>query len=194
LTPNRVAGLLIGFAGAAIVVVPSAAAGAGDGGQLPAELAIITAAMLTAVSTIVGRRFRAMPAIVPAAGQATMSTLLLLPIALFLETPWRDGVPSAGALAAIGGLGVLCSSIAMIVYYQLLRTAGAANASLVAFLIPVATLALGRLALDDGVTGRQFAGMLTILAGLAVIDGRLWPSLARMLSPEPLPTYFASRT
>ena len=77
------------------------------------------------------------------------------------------------AWAAMAGLALFCTTLAYILYFRLLATAGATNALLVTFLIPITAILLGALFLDEQLESRHFAGMALIGAGLAAIDGRL---------------------
>ena len=60
------------------------------------------------------------------------------------------------------------------------RRAGATNALLVTFLIPVSAILLGIVLLDETVEPRQLAGMAAIAIGVAAIDGRPARFIARM--------------
>jgi drug/metabolite transporter (DMT)-like permease len=52
---------------------------------------------------------------------------------------------------------------------------------LVTLLIPVTAVILGGLVLGERLSGEQVLGMTLILAGLAVIDGRILRPLAELL-------------
>jgi drug/metabolite transporter (DMT)-like permease len=68
---------------------------------------------------------------------------------------------------------LFCTSLAYILYFRLVASAGATNSLLVTFLIPVTAILLGALILGERLEPRHFAGMALIGAGLAAIDGRL---------------------
>ncbi len=70
-------------------------------------------------------------------------------------------------------LALFCTSLAYILYFRLLASAGATNSLLVTFLIPVTAILLGALILDERLEPRHFLGMALIGLGLAAIDGRL---------------------
>ena len=76
-------------------------------------------------------------------------------------------------------LALVCTSLAYILYFQLLASAGATNSLLVTFLIPISAILLGALFLGEVLEPRHFAGMALIGAGLAAIDGRLLRLIAR---------------
>ena len=85
----------------------------------------------------------------------------------------RVGVLPRSAYVALVALALFCTSLAYILYFRLLASAGATNSLLVTFLIPVTAILLGALVLDERLALRHFAGMALIAAGLAAIDGRL---------------------
>jgi drug/metabolite transporter (DMT)-like permease len=70
-------------------------------------------------------------------------------------------------------LAIFSTALAYLVFFRLLARVGATNTSLVTFLIPVSSLLLGFLFLDEALVAVQLLGMLLIVAGMAVIDGRL---------------------
>lgn len=173
MTGNRLAGVLFGLAGVAVMVGPTALAGLGDR-RLP-QLAILGAALSYAFAGVFGRRFKALglQPLQTAAGQVSASTLMLAPVALIVERPWTLPMPGAATLAAVLGLALLSTALAYILFFRILATAGATNLMLVTFLIPVSAILLGALVLGEVPHMRQFAGMALIGAGLLAIDGRI---------------------
>jgi drug/metabolite transporter (DMT)-like permease len=172
ITRAKLAGVALGFAG--VVVMLGGAALEGAGLALWAQLACLGGALAYAFAGVFGRRFRRMglaPA-VTAAGQVTASSLVMLPLALWVERPWERAMPGAEVLAALLGLGLLSTALAYLLYFRLLAVAGAVNLLLVTFLIPVTAIWLGVAVLGEALTLRQLAGMALVGAGLAAMDGR----------------------
>lgn len=173
MTEGRLAGVLVGFLGVALMIGPSAL---GDlGTNVLAQLAVLGGAVSYSIAGIFGRRFRRMglPPLLPAAGQVTASALLMLPVALFVDRPWTLSAPSPEAWAALFGLAFLATALAYVIFFRILATAGATNLMLVTFLIPVSAILLGALVLGEVLAPKHFAGMALIAVGLAAIDGRL---------------------
>jgi drug/metabolite transporter (DMT)-like permease len=73
----------------------------------------------------------------------------------------------------VAGLAVLCTACAYVLYFTVLRRAGATNILLVTLLIPPSAIALGILFLAERLTLAELTGLLAIGSGLAMIDGRL---------------------
>ena len=173
LTWRRGAGVLLGFLGVLIMIGPGALAGFGH--QIAAEAACLLAALTYAFAGLWGRRFAALgiSPIQTAAGQVTVSTVLLLPLALLVDQPWTLPAPGASTWLAVLGLASLSTALGYILFFRILETAGATNLLLVTFLIPASALLLGAAFLAEPVHPQQLAGMALIGAGLAAIDGRL---------------------
>ncbi|QPC42389.1 EamA family transporter [Kaustia mangrovi] len=173
MTPGRLLGVAVGFAGVAIMVGGGALGTLGV--DVLAQLAVLAAALSYAFAGVFGRRFRTLgvPPLATATGQVTASSLMLLPVMLIVDEPWTLAMPSAGTVAAVVGLALVSTALAYILYFRILQTAGATNLLLVTFLIPVSAILLGVFALGETLLPRQMVGMALIGFGLAAVDGRI---------------------
>jgi drug/metabolite transporter (DMT)-like permease len=188
LTGQRFAGVIVGFAGVAVMI--GAAAFASLDASILAQLAVLGAALSYGFSGVFGRRFKTMgiPPLATAAGQVTVSSAILLPAALIVDRPWTLAMPSTGAIVSLAALGLVSTAFAYLIFFRLLARAGATNVGLVTFLIPVSAILLGVLVLGETLAMRHVAGMALIGAGLVLIDGRLLSGLkARLSIKEPAP-------
>jgi drug/metabolite transporter (DMT)-like permease len=172
ITPLRLAGVGLGIAGVAVMIGPAALTGLGD--HVLGQVAVLAAACCYALAGIFGRRFRGLPSVVVAAGQATAATVMMVPAVLAAEGMGALTIPVGGVLAAVIALALLSTALAYILYFRILATAGATNLLLVTFLIPVSAILLGTVFLAERLTVMQIAGMALIALGLAAIDGRLF--------------------
>ena len=171
LTFGKLAGIAIGFGGLAVMIGPAALGGLDT--SLIAQLAVVGATISYGCASVFGRRFKAVPPLVTATGQLSASSLLILPLALIVDRPWTLAVPEPMVIGAVVGLALVSTSLAYILFFRILASAGATNVSLVTLLIPVSAMLLGVLILGETVTDRQLLGLLTIAVGMAFIDGRL---------------------
>jgi drug/metabolite transporter (DMT)-like permease len=178
---NRLLGSVIGLAGVAVMMGLDAISGIG--GALLSQLAIIAASLFYAFGSVFGRRFAHSP-IVTAAGQTTGSSLILLPLVLAIDTPWRLPFPHMPVVLAILSLSLLCTSLAYVLYFAILRRAGATNLVLVTFLVPASAILLGIAVLGEHLALRHVVGLIAIAIGLALIDGRAGHFIRRMLVPQ----------
>jgi drug/metabolite transporter (DMT)-like permease len=170
LSPAKAAGVAAGFAGVVVML-----GGAAAGSVIAAKIMCLAAALSYALAGVWGRRFRAM-GVAPATtalGQCTAAAVMLLPLWLWHDAPWRLAMPGANVLGAVLGIAILSTALAYLLYFRLLATAGATNLLLVTFLIPVSAALLGALVLGEALEARHVAGFGLIAAGLAAIDGRL---------------------
>lgn len=180
ITPARAVGIVVSLSGAVVLIGPAALGGITEAGW--GMLAVMGAGIAYSLAGLYGRRFKALPVPVAAAGMLTGSSVLMIPASLALEQPWTF-TPDALHLGAVVGLAVLSTALAYLLYFRLLRSAGPTNTQLVTFLIPVSALALGVLILGERPEPRAFGGMALIFAGLAVLDGRVTAAVRRRLAP-----------
>ncbi len=188
LTANRLGGVAFGLVGVTVMIGPDVLGGLGL--KMLAQLAVLGAAFSYALAGIYGKRFKAIPPYVTAAGQITCTTLMMIPIALFVDRPWLLPMPGIKTWGALLALALLSTAVAYVLYFRLLSTAGATNLLLVTLLIPVSALLLGTSILGERLDPRHFIGMGLTGLGLVVIDGRLLrkiesrKSLQRQLSDD----------
>jgi len=182
MTPGRVAGVLTGFAGVAIMFGPSLFNGIG--GDLLPMLACLGAAFAYALSVVFALRFsrRGIAPLPTATGQMIGASIIMIPIMLIADRPWTLAMPSPTVIGAVVCLGILSTALAYVIYYRILSTAGSVNLTLVTFLMPVTAILLGAIVLGEWLQPRHFIGMAAIGLGLAFIDGRLVKRLRRFVS------------
>jgi drug/metabolite transporter (DMT)-like permease len=179
LSAGRMIGLLAGFIGVVVLIGPDMLTELGS--HVLAELACLAAAAFFAVGAVYARRVRGVPPVMMAAGQLIMSTVLLLPIVLLFSRPEAMFTASRTAIWAMISLALLSSALAYLIYFRLIARAGATNALIVTFLLPVSAILLGLGLLNEVLDARQLAGMAAIFIGVAAIDGRPARFLARIL-------------
>lgn len=181
-TPQKLAGVVIGLLGVAVMIGADALRSLGV--DVAAQLAVLAAAISYAFAGVYGRRFKALRVgpLETAAGMLTASTLMLTPVMLLVDRPWTLQMPSAPALGAVIGLALVSTSLAYILYFRILASAGATNLLLVTFLIPVSAILFGAILLGERLELRHFVGVAMIGLGLAAIDGRVLGAVRRLNS------------
>ncbi|WP_033345693.1 DMT family transporter [Catenuloplanes japonicus] len=176
LTPLRIAGLGLGFAGVAVLVGADLS---GDRlGLLGAGMVLLATLGYGIATVLVQRRAADVPPVALTAGTTAISSLVLLPFALF-SLPAGDVRPVSWA--ALVALGVLCTAAALLAFYGLIAQAGPSRAGLVTYVNPVVAVLLGVVLLGEPI------GLGTV-AGFALIASGCWlstrPSRARAATPE----------
>jgi drug/metabolite transporter (DMT)-like permease len=179
---RRLAGVLIGFAGVALMIGGAALHSLGI--DVAAQVAVLGAAISYAFAGVFGRRFKVLgiAPMVTATGQVTASSAMLLPLAVLVDHPWALPVPSVATIAAMLALALVSTAFAYFLFFRLLSSAGATNTALVTFLIPVSAVLFGATLLGERLAPRHFAGMALIAGGLVLIDGRALTSLSRRVN------------
>lgn len=172
MTPASVSGVLIGFAGVTIMIGPNVLEGFTI--DLAADIALLLASIFYAWSPIFARRFgrAGIPPMVAATCQMTAAAAMMVPLALVIDAPWTLPMPGIPVWAALIGLAALSTTLAYVIYYRILATAGAVNLMLVTLLIPAMAILLGAVFLGERLSPNHFVGMAAIALGLAAIDGR----------------------
>jgi drug/metabolite transporter (DMT)-like permease len=179
MTVPRVASVVCGFAGVIVLIGPSLL---GDlGTDLLAQLALLGGALCYALSGIYGRRFSrdGISPLITATAQLTVSTVLLLPLALYIDQPWTLAMPGLAASAAVLGFALVSTAFAYLLYFRILAIAGATNLLLVNFLVPVSAIMLGVSILNETLKIEHLIGMVLIFIGLALRDGKLLALIRR---------------
>ncbi|MFM9557482.1 DMT family transporter [Streptomyces caniscabiei] len=178
LSPARVAGLLLGFTGVLLIFAPWQRAGLMTGGAL----ALLGAAVSYAVAfAYMGRHLTGRDAPL-AVSAAQLLTATGWAAAGWATTGWAADARPAGAAGASGAdptallavavLGIFGTGITFYLNYRLIADEGATSAATVGYLLPVVSIALGALFLDERVGTRVIAGMVVVLAGVALTRPR----------------------
>ncbi|ESY32618.1 DMT family transporter [Mesorhizobium sp. LNJC391B00] len=169
---NKLAGIGLGIAGTAVMIGPGLLAGLG--GPVWAKFALIGASLSYAVALMIARRFKGVPSPVIATGQLTASTIIMIPVVLLTYGPAGLFSASPPVWTAVLALALLSTAFAYILYFNLVASAGATNASLVTLIVPASAILLGLLFLGERLALFEFCGMALIALGLVTIDGRLF--------------------
>ena len=154
----ELAGILVGIVGVALLFGLDL-----RGTEIVGGLMVLATAFGYAAGALFLRRhFQGVPPLGVAAGSMSVSSVLVLPVAL---TQLPGSVPDLGAISAVAVLGVFGTGIAFWIFYTLISTYGAARASVVAYLAPGFAVGYGALFLDEPVSGAAAGGLVLILLG-----------------------------
>ncbi|MER6347716.1 DMT family transporter [Streptomyces sp. NPDC001595] len=173
--PVRLGGLLLGFGGVVLIFAPWQ--GAGHVGW--AALAIVAAAASYAIG------FAYMGRHLVGKGHATLSLsaaqLLAATALTSLSLPFGGLTavqPHWSGLVAVVLLGIFATGITFHLTYRVIADEGATNAAAVGYLLPVVSVGLGALALDEPFSLRIAAGMLVVLVGVGMTRRKTSPATA----------------
>jgi drug/metabolite transporter (DMT)-like permease len=165
LSARRVAGLVVGLAGVALVARPS---GPAEDALLGWAVAAALGACLCygAVGVLVKRFARGATPRGMAAGNQLAAALVLLPALPFLPPV---SAPTAIAIANLLALALLASAVAFPLYFRLIADLGATRALTVTYLIPLFGVLWGWLFLGETLPAAALAGGVLILAGTLLV-------------------------
>ncbi|MBT2129774.1 DMT family transporter [Aliiroseovarius lamellibrachiae] len=167
ITLRRFIGIIIGFAGVAVLIGPSALQSRGGDMENIARIVCISAAACYSIGSIVARLCPDVDRRAFSAAVLVSGAMLILPVAL-----WQEGlptqVPTASAIAAIILLGLIPTALAQILVVTLVRDAGPTFTSLVNYQVPVWSVILGSVFLRETLPPSLFWAMGLILMGVAI--------------------------
>jgi drug/metabolite transporter (DMT)-like permease len=139
-----------------------------DTGIPLAQVAVLGASLCYALAAIWGQRFAALPAIVTAGGAMSCAAIMMAPAALAIEHPWTLK-PTPEAIFAVIILAVVCTAIAMVIYFRLVRTLGSLGTTSGSYLRAGFAVALGIIFLGESFDWSTLAGMALIVIGVIAV-------------------------
>lgn len=174
MTPARLMGVGMGFAGLAVIIGPDAldVRSASTQGQLAVVLATLGYA---AGSVLTRRRLLGADSTLLAGSQNTIAFLMLTPLVLAAgEVPDFAALSSRVLVSALA-LAFLGQGIAIMIYFWLLKNVEATQVALVTYLAPVAAVAWGWAILDERLELSLLPGLALILGGMVLANRRPRP-------------------
>jgi drug/metabolite transporter (DMT)-like permease len=161
--PKTLAGLAIGFAGIILLVGIDAIAGHVS---LPHVFMIILAAIGYAVAPVI------VATKIPNVSGVAVNGLAMAIVAVVYAIPAIFSLPGEIAAAppieswlSLLGLGVICSAIAFVAFFRLVREIGSARATLVTYMNMAVAVLLGIILLAEPITPGILIGMPLVLIG-----------------------------
>jgi drug/metabolite transporter (DMT)-like permease len=161
---KRIVGLGVGVAGVAVLAGPHI------GGSTWPIIEVLMVATCYAIAPLIAARHLADVPALP------MTAVCLGFAALVYAAPaaatWPDETPSSRVLFALAGLALICTALAFIVFFALIREVGAARALVFTYVNPAVALAAGVIVLHEPLTLWNTAALALILAGCVLATRR----------------------
>lgn len=171
ITVNRLVGVVVGYAGVVVLVLPGLTT-AGGAGDFSGELALIGSTVAYAVGAVYARRnIRALRPMIPAVFQVGFAFVMVGVLAFLFENPLAVAWTGDAVLAVLW-LGILGSGLAYLVMFRLLSRIGATATTQLAYLLPVVGLVTGALMFGEAVDARIVGGIALILGGVTLVNSR----------------------
>jgi drug/metabolite transporter (DMT)-like permease len=178
LTRRRLAGLVTGMGGVALVV--GLAPVDLSGHFLVGAAASLGAALCYAIgTTYVRRSFSGMAPATLALGQQLGAGVVLLPF-VALAPPHA---PNAGDLAALAALAIPCTAVAYLLYFRLVAQVGPTSTLTVTMLVPVFGVLWAAVFLGEHVGIGTIVGGVVVLGSVRLVTGQAAPDRARESAP-----------
>ncbi|MCF1435870.1 EamA family transporter [Agrobacterium vitis] len=175
ITTQKIVGVVVGLAG---VVITIGFQSFGHTTAPLAQAAVLAASLCYAVAPMWGQRFAGLPAIVTSAGAMSCAAIMMLPAAIVIEHPWTL-TPTPEAIIAVLVLAVLCTAIAMVIYFRLVQTLGPLGTTSGSYLRAGFAVALGIFFLGESFKWSTLIGMTLIVFGVIAVTVPLRSPRAR---------------
>jgi drug/metabolite transporter (DMT)-like permease len=158
MSPVRWAGLLVGLGGVAVLLGPGA-----PRGETGSVLEVLAVALCYAIGPLIAsRKLSELPSLGMTAVCLAFAAVVYAPLA---AVTWPDHVPAAKVLWAIGGLAVICTATAFILFFALIAEVGPARATVITYVNPAVAVVLGALVLSERITLAMVGAFALILVG-----------------------------
>lgn len=167
LGPVRWAGLAVGLAGVALLTAPHLHGGSAG----PVAEVLLVALGYAGAPLIAARRLADVPSLPMTAACLTAAAVVYAPAAV---ATWPHVLPPGRVLAALAGLAVICTAVAFLVFFELLREVGPSRAVVFTYVNPAVAVAAGVAFLGEPLTPAIVVSFVLILGGsvLATAAGR----------------------
>jgi len=162
---KRMAGLGVGFAGVAVLAGPELA-----GGSAWSVAEVLLVSTCYAIAPLIAARYLSdVPALPLAAACLGVAAVVY---ALPAAATWPTEMPATPVLLAIAALALICTALAFLVFFALIREVGPARALVFTYVNPAVALAAGVLILNEPITVWHLAGLALILTGSVLATRR----------------------
>jgi len=171
ITLNRLAGLLVGYAGVVVIVLPGLAAS--TGGQISGELALVGSTISYGIGAVFARaKMRGLRPMIPAVFQVGFAFVIISILALIKEHP-LDVTWNTNAVVAVVWLGIFGSGLAYLANFRLLSRIGATRTSILAYFLPIVGIVSGALMFGETIDVYVLIGTAMVIGGVALVNSRM---------------------
>jgi drug/metabolite transporter (DMT)-like permease len=171
ITLNRLAGLLVGYAGVIVIVYPGLAASTGS--QVSGELALVGSTISYGIGAVFARaKMRGLRPMIPAVFQVGFALVIITILAFVNERP-LEVAWTPNALLAVTWLGIFGSGFAYLANFRLLGRIGATRTSILAYFLPIVGIVTGALMFGETIDSYVVVGTVMVIAGIALVNSRM---------------------
>lgn len=165
LTRGRVAGLILGLMGVAVLLGGAGAEDLMAAG--PRQFAVFLATLGYAYSSILLRQLSHMSPIPVSAAVMIAAAVITVPLALLFETLPQAPIAPTPILATLF-LGIFSSALAIVVMIHLINRIGVTFMSMNNYLVPAIGVIWGAILLNEEINAQTWGAFVLILSGVAL--------------------------
>lgn len=168
-TLNRIIGVVVGICGVSILMGFSF----DDlNNSIDGQIAILLASVSYAISVLFGKQIDS--SIHPAISATMMlciSSIILMPIVIYMGVDFI-AVSKIESMIPLLGLSIFSTAVAYLIFYKLIKNIGS-NVMLVTLLMPISAIFMSIIFLGESIATQHIIGLILILIGLILVDGRI---------------------
>jgi drug/metabolite transporter (DMT)-like permease len=180
LTAVRVVGMAVGVVGIAVLLGLDV-----SGAQLWPLVAVgLTVIGYGTAPIIASRKLGAVPGVAASSIALTVTAVVYAPFAL--SRMGQVAAASASAVWSVVALGIVCTALALALFFALIREAGPQRALVITFVNPAVAVLLGVWLLHEPFTLGLAIGLPLVLLGCALATRRSGPGAPRRRRAEPV--------
>ncbi|HEX4250096.1 MAG TPA: EamA family transporter [Pseudonocardia sp.] len=180
LGPMRWTGLGLGLAGVVLLAAPHLSGGT----AWPVVELLLVAVGYATAPVIAARQLADVPNLLMTASCLGLAALVYaVPAAL----TWPTALPSGPVLFSLGALAVVCTALAFVLFFELIREVGPARAVVFTYVNPAVAVAAGVLLLGEPLTTAVVAAFVLILSGSVLATARQREKVPAAVVAQPCP-------
>jgi drug/metabolite transporter (DMT)-like permease len=163
--PINMAGLLLGVAGVAAIVGFDLRA---TGWLALLEIAVVVVCYAVGPA-ILSRYLSGLPSVSVIASSLAICAVIYAPVAVL---QWPRTVPSAGVIASVGVLALICTALAFLLFFALIAEIGPVRATVITYINPAVAALAGIVVLHERFTAGMGVGFVLVLLGSTLATRR----------------------
>lgn len=170
LTKKKIMGFVIAFFGIIILIMPEIFFLPSVSENILSELMVMSGAILYSCSAVYGKKNKVTGPLNASTGTIFYSAVIMLIFLFSFDAPSESEI-SYPHLISILMLGIFCTAVATIIYFQILQTSGASFISIMNYLIPIWSIFFGVIFLNEDIFLNYLIGLLIVVYGIKLSQG-----------------------
>lgn len=165
-----IAGMIIGFMGVVVLMLDFSGSSSAPGNLLAVGAGLLASALYGTAANLTARYLQGVSGLAITTGSLLIAAVCLLPFALW-QRP--EIMPTGAIWLNVIALGVVCTGLAYVIFYRLIGRIGPSKTVSVTLLVPIFSIAWGRLFISEEVTLFMVGACLLVLFGVGLTTGKL---------------------